>query len=118
MSTNENASEKVNNQTEAEPTFKIGDKVWAVVGTLNNGSVAIVQIEIAGVVYSRKDKKTVFEGYKLSDTKSSGFARNDRIFATKAEAEIYTDDNLSEFVVSEKPVEKISQAIKGVLEDK
>ena len=85
MSDTENASI---NET---PKFSIGDTVWALVG-YNKDGLFIAKTRIAGIVYSRKDGKSEFEGYCTGQGESNAISKKGVVFSTREEAEAEADN--------------------------
>lgn len=76
------------------PKYKVGDVVWALLPSKYRGEkrILIEHAKIAALVYSRSDGATTFKGYVLSANTEFGSIKEAGIFATREDAEVFTDE--------------------------
>ena len=76
------------------PKYKVGDVVWALLPTeyKNREGMLIECAEITAVVFARSSGATTFMGYTLSANTEFGSIKEAGIFATREEAEVFTDE--------------------------
>lgn len=83
------------NNSEAEPRFKVGDVVWTATTMLENDNPVFIKSKILALYYIRANGKSVFSGYKIIDGDNGSARRPEAVFATKEECELFIDSNLA-----------------------
>ena len=84
-----------NSQAETQtPKYKVGDVVWALLPTeyKNREGMLIEHAKITAVVFARSGGATTFMGYVLSANTEFGSIKEAGIFATREEAEAFSDE--------------------------
>lgn len=84
---NKSSANSNENQSAAEPRFKIGDIVWSPVSVMSKGNPMFMQCKIIGLIYARGKNASIFEGYRLVDNDNNNVRRPGYVFATKEECE-------------------------------
>lgn len=79
------------NNSSAEPRFKVGDVVWTPTTMLENDNPVFIKSKILALYYIRANGKSVFFGYKLTDNGDSNARKPEAVFATKEECEDFVD---------------------------
>lgn len=83
------------NNSAAEPRFKVGDVVWAPTAMLENDNPVFIKSKILALYYIRANGKSVFSGYKIIDNDNGNARRPETVFATKEECEAFIDNILA-----------------------
>ena len=83
------------NNSSAEPRFKVGDVVWTATTMLENDNPVFIKSKILALYYIRANGKSVFSGYKLTDNGDSNARKPEAVFATKEECELFIDSVLA-----------------------
>lgn len=84
-----------NSQVETQtPKYKVGDVVWALLPSKykDEKGMLIEHAKITALVYSRSGGATTFRGYVLSANTEFGSIKEAGIFATREDAEVFTDE--------------------------
>ena len=119
MNNEQNASTKNNDISVVTPKFKIGDDVWAVMGTDSHDTkIVIAHVKIAGVLYQRGNGVTKFNGYQFGATPSNAICDPTKIFETLEEAERYADENADALIAKSKGIAKVSALLSALKEGK
>lgn len=76
------------------PKYKVGDVVWALLPSKyrDEKGMLIEHAKITALVYSRSDGATTFRGYVLSANTEFGSIKETGIFATREDAEAFSDE--------------------------
>lgn len=82
-----------NSQTQP-PKYKVGDVVWALLSSKyrDEKGMLIEHAKITALIYSRLGGATTFKGYVLSANTEFGSIKEAGIFATREDAEVFTDE--------------------------
>lgn len=80
------------NNSAAEPRFKVGDVVWTPTAMLENDNPVFIKSKILALYYIRANGKSVFSGYKIIDNDNGSVRRPEAVFATKEECESFIDN--------------------------
>ena len=83
------------NNSSAEPRFKVGDVVWTATTMLENDNPVFIKSKILALYYIRANGKSVFSGYKIIDNGDSNARKPEAVFATKEECELFIDSVLA-----------------------
>ena len=83
------------NNSAAEPRFKVGDVVWTATTMLENDNPVFIKSKILALYYIRANGKSVFSGYKIIDNDNGNARRPEAVFATKEECELFIDSKLA-----------------------
>lgn len=83
------------NNSAAEPRFKVGDVVWTATTMLENDNPVFIKSKILALYYIRANGKSVFSGYKIIGNDNGSARRPEAVFATKEECELFIDRNLA-----------------------
>lgn len=83
------------NNSSAEPRFKVGDVVWTATTMLENDNPVFIKSKILALYYIRANGKSVFSGYKIIDNSDSNARKPEAVFATKEECELFIDSKLA-----------------------
>lgn len=79
------------NNSSAEPRFKVGDVVWTATTMLKNDNPVFIKSKILALYYIRANGKSVFSGYKIIGNDNGNARRPESVFATKEECEDFVD---------------------------
>ena len=76
------------------PKYKVGDVVWALLPSKykDEKGMLIEHAKITALVYSRSGGATTFRGYVLSANTEFGSIKEAGIFATREDAEAFSDE--------------------------
>lgn len=83
------------NNSAAEPRFKVGDVVWTPTTMLENDNPVFIKSKILALYYIRANGKSVFSGYKIIGNDNGNARRPEAVFATKEECELFIDSKLA-----------------------